>query len=152
MSRPSQGGDVGRRTSAWDVGIAPGEPQAPPTSYSTVPRRANSYAALPLKQRPTRDRCSGRRYRDAVPGRARARVLVTRRLPPGGLDPLADGGHEVIQRPDDEPFTHGELVRAASDADAIISVLTDRIDRAVIAGAPKLRVVANEIGRASCRE
>jgi glyoxylate reductase len=41
------------------------------------------------------------------------------------------------------PLTHSELVSAASDADAIISVLTDRIDRAVIAGAPRLRVVAN---------
>jgi glyoxylate reductase len=84
-----------------------------------------------------------RRYRDAVPGPARPRVLVTRRLPPGGLHPLAEAGYDIIQRPHDEPFTHGELVRAASDADAIISVLTDRIDRAVIAAAPKLRVVAN---------
>jgi glyoxylate reductase len=41
------------------------------------------------------------------------------------------------------PLAHSELVSAASDADAIISVLTDRIDRAVIAGAPRLRVVAN---------
>ena len=78
-----------------------------------------------------------------MPGPARRRVLVTRRLPPGGLDPLADAGHEVVQRPDDEPFTHGQLVEAAADADAIISVLTDPIDRAVIAAAPKLRVVAN---------
>jgi glyoxylate reductase len=95
------------------------------------------------KPSPTRDLGSGRHYRDAVPGPARPRVLVTRRLPPGGLDPLADAGHEVVQRPDDEPFTHEELVRAASDADAIISVLTDRIDGAVIAAAPRLRVVAN---------
>ncbi len=79
----------------------------------------------------------------AVPGPSPRRVLVTRRLPSGGLDPLVDAGHDIVQRPDDQPFTHGELVRAASDADAIISVLTDRIDRAVIAGAPKLRVVAN---------
>jgi glyoxylate reductase len=64
-------------------------------------------------------------------------------LPPGGLDPLAHAGHEIVQRPDDVPLTHGELAREASGADAIISVLTDRIDREVIAGAPKLRVVAN---------
>ena len=68
------------------------------------------------------------RYRDAVPGPSPRRVLVTRRLPSGGLDPLAEAGHDIVQRPDDQPFTHGELVRAASDADAIISVLTDRID------------------------
>jgi glyoxylate reductase len=64
-------------------------------------------------------------------------------LPPGGLDPLAHAGHEIVQRPDDVPFTHPELAKAASGADAIISVLTDRIDREVIAGAPRLRVVAN---------
>jgi glyoxylate reductase len=64
-------------------------------------------------------------------------------LPPGGLDPLAHAGHDIVQRPDDVPLTHDELAREASGADAIISVLTDRIDREVIAGAPKLRVVAN---------
>jgi glyoxylate reductase len=78
-----------------------------------------------------------------VSGPAPRRVLVTRRLPSGGLDPLADAGHQLLQRSDDVPLTHSELVSAASDADAIISVLTDTIDRAVIAGAPKLRVVAN---------
>jgi glyoxylate reductase len=78
-----------------------------------------------------------------VSGPAPRRVLVTRRLPSGGLDPLSDAGHELLQRSDDVPLTHSELVSAASDVDAIISVLTDTIDRAVIAGAPKLRVVAN---------
>jgi hypothetical protein len=37
------------------------------------------------------------------------RVLVTRRLPDGGLDPLAD--HELIgPNADDAPFSHDELV------------------------------------------
>lgn len=71
-----------------------------------------------------------------------SRVLVTRRLPPGGLDPLA--GHELVQRPDDAPLDHGELVTAARDVDAVVCLLTDRIDAEVLeAGAPRLRVVAN---------
>ena len=41
-----------------------------------------------------------------------ARVLVTRRLPAGGLDPLVDAGHELVERADDSPFTHDELVAA----------------------------------------
>jgi glyoxylate reductase len=73
-----------------------------------------------------------------------ARVLVTRRLPDGGLDPLADAGHELILRADDEPLTHAQLVQAAAEVDAIVCLLTDRIDRAVLeAGAGRLRVVAN---------
>jgi len=72
-----------------------------------------------------------------------ARVLVTRRLPPGGLDPLTEAGHELVE-PDGERFSHDEVVARAPDADAIVSLLTDRIDAAVLAaGAPRLRVVAN---------
>ena len=73
------------------------------------------------------------------------RVLVTRRLPDGGLDPLA--GHELVgPNADDAPFLHGELVAHASEVDAIVSVLTDKIDADVLlAGAKesRLRVVAN---------
>jgi glyoxylate reductase len=73
------------------------------------------------------------------------RVLVTRRLPDGGADPLA--GHDVVgPKPDDAPYTHEELVALAGECDAIISLLTDRIDAEVLeAGARsgRLRVVAN---------
>lgn len=69
-----------------------------------------------------------------------ARVLVTRQLPPGGLDPLE--GHELVQRESDEPFTHEELVDAVAGVDAIVCLLTDRIDAEVIA-AGRLRAVGN---------
>ncbi len=75
-----------------------------------------------------------------------ATILVTRRLPEGGLDPLARAGHTIVEPDDDTPLTHAELVTAARDADAIVCLLTDRIDRAVLeAGAEsgRLRVVAN---------
>lgn len=72
------------------------------------------------------------------------RVLVTRRLPDGGLDPLAREGVELLTRDGDEPCTHDELVEAARDVDAIVCLLTDRIDAEILrAGAPRLRVVAN---------
>jgi glyoxylate reductase len=70
-----------------------------------------------------------------------ARVLVTRRLPPGGLDPLE--GHELVQREGDRPLTHEELVDAVAGVDAIVCLLTDRIDAEVIAAAPNLEVVGN---------
>ena len=71
-----------------------------------------------------------------------ARVLVTRRLP-GGLDPLVEAGHEVIEPEGERPFTHDEVVEQASGVDAIVCLLTDQIDDAVLtAGTPRLKVVA----------
>lgn len=75
-----------------------------------------------------------------------ARVVVTRRLPVGGLDPLIEAGHEVVTNDDDHAFDAHELAAAAHDADAILALLTDRIDASVLeAGAAggRLRVVAN---------
>jgi glyoxylate reductase len=72
-----------------------------------------------------------------------ARVLVTRRLPPGGLDPLTQDGQELIEPDGDRAFTHDELVANAAEVDAIVCLLTDRIDAAVLSsGAPRLKVVA----------
>jgi glyoxylate reductase len=71
-----------------------------------------------------------------------AHVLVTRRLP-GGLDPLVEAGHEVVEPEGDRPFTHDEVVEQASGVDAIVCLLTDQIDDAVLtAGTPRLKVVA----------
>ncbi len=72
------------------------------------------------------------------------RVLVTRRLPEEGLAPLRAAGHDVVHRSDDEPYTPAELAVAAADVDAIVCLLTDRIDESVLRrGAPRLQVVAN---------
>ncbi len=67
---------------------------------------------------------------------------MTRRLPDGGLDPLA--AHELIgPNADDSPFTPDELRAHASTVDAIVCVLTDKIDAEVITAGSQLRVVAN---------
>ncbi|HXW34112.1 MAG TPA: D-glycerate dehydrogenase [Acidimicrobiales bacterium] len=74
-----------------------------------------------------------------------ARVLVTRKVPDGGLDPLVNAGHELVQRDDDIAWTIPELVEVAPTVDGIVCLLTDRVDAEVLdAGAEgKLRVVAN---------
>jgi glyoxylate reductase len=74
-----------------------------------------------------------------------ARVLVTRHLPPGGLEPLQAAGHDVVARELDTPYEHDELVAAAATVDAVICLLSDRIDAEVLgAGARSmLRVVGN---------
>jgi glyoxylate reductase len=74
------------------------------------------------------------------------RVLVTRRLTPGGTDPLADAGHEIVTANDDDvPLTPAELEAGAADSDGIVCLLTDRIDAAVLEAGHggRLRVVAN---------
>jgi glyoxylate reductase len=71
------------------------------------------------------------------------RVVVTRRLPEGGLDPLVAAGVELVTNDADEPRSKAELCAAAADADALVCVLSDRIDADVLAaGAGRLRVVA----------
>ena len=70
-----------------------------------------------------------------------ARVLVTRPLPDGWLDPLAAAGHEAVVL-GDGPLTHGELVGAIDGYDALVCTITDRVDRDVFAAAAaRLRVV-----------
>jgi glyoxylate reductase len=74
-----------------------------------------------------------------------ARVLVTRRLTPGGTDPLHEAGHEIVASGDDVPLTPDELEARAGDSDGIVCQLTDRIDATVLRAGHvgRLRVVAN---------
>ena len=57
-----------------------------------------------------------------------ARVLITRRLPEGGLDPLLAAGHEVVPNDEDRPYATADLAAAAREVDAIVCLLTDRIE------------------------
>ncbi|HEY1831467.1 MAG TPA: D-glycerate dehydrogenase [Acidimicrobiales bacterium] len=61
------------------------------------------------------------------------RIIVTRHLTPGGLDPLLEAGHEIVIREEDIPFTANELEAAAADCDGLLCLLTDRIDERVLA-------------------
>jgi glyoxylate reductase len=73
------------------------------------------------------------------------RILVTRHLPEGSLDPLVSAGHEIVQEAHDRVLSPAELTAAAPAVDGIVCLLTDQIDHAVLeAGAAgRLRVVAN---------
>lgn len=67
-------------------------------------------------------------------------VVLTADLPAEGVAPLRAAGFDVVQLSGGD----GDLTRAAADADALVCLLTDRVDRAVLeAGAGRLRVVAN---------
>ena len=70
------------------------------------------------------------------------RVFVTASLPGKGLDKLSES-FKVEVFPEDRSITHNELMEGAKEADALITLLTDRVDRAVINSSPNLRVIAN---------
>jgi glyoxylate reductase len=65
-------------------------------------------------------------------------TLVTAELPPGSLDALHEAGHDVVRLDDGR-----DLVDAVGAADALVCLLTDRVDRAVLEAGRRLRVVAN---------
>ena len=69
------------------------------------------------------------------------RVFVTRRLPGDALERLAKHA-EVDLWPGDLPPPYDELRRRTAAADALICLLTDRIDAALIDASPRLRVIS----------
>ena len=74
-----------------------------------------------------------------------ARVLVTRRLPTAGWTRWSKPGTSSSNPTATRRFTHDELVGVAAEVDAIVCLLTDRIDAAVLAAgrAAACKVVAN---------
>jgi glyoxylate reductase len=69
-------------------------------------------------------------------------VVVTRAIPRAALDLLARHAH-VDANEADAAYAPAELAARARDADAIVALLTDRIDDALLARCPRVRVVAN---------
>jgi glyoxylate reductase len=71
------------------------------------------------------------------------RVLITRPIPePGPNIVRAVAGH-VEQHPHDRPMTRDELLRGVAGCDAVLCLLTDRIDPEVMDAATGCRVFAN---------
>jgi glyoxylate reductase len=71
-----------------------------------------------------------------------ARVLVTRRLPFPALDALR-AAHDVDEFAGELPAPPDLLRELAANAEGVLCLLTDRIDAALLDGAPNLRVVSN---------
>lgn len=74
---------------------------------------------------------------------SRPRIVVTRRVPDSALELLRAVG-DVWVSPHDRPLTTAELEEAVAGADAVVSLLHDRIDGALLdAAGDQLRCVAN---------
>jgi len=70
------------------------------------------------------------------------RVLLTRRIPSSVLS-LLEAEHTVDLYSGDGAIPRDELIRRVADADAVISVLTDRIDGELLDAGAALKIVAN---------
>jgi glyoxylate reductase len=72
-----------------------------------------------------------------------AKVFVTYKIPDMGLNLLKEK-FEVIINPYDRLLTKDELIKAASNFDALITMLADTIDKDVLeSGKDRLKIVAN---------
>src|SRR5919205_1086696 len=72
----------------------------------------------------------------------RPRVFVTRRIPPVGLDRIAAACTAEVW-PERLPPPYDLIRRKVADCDGLVSLLTDRIDAALLDAAPRLKVVSN---------
>lgn len=73
----------------------------------------------------------------------RPRLLLTRRIPEPGFS-LVHEAFAVTGGDEDRPLARDKLLRGASEVDAILCLLTELIDGAVMdAAGPRLRVISN---------
>jgi glyoxylate reductase len=72
------------------------------------------------------------------------KVVVTHPVPAPAVELLREQGFEVMVGPSEDPYAPEELARLVAGADAVVPLLIDQIDEAVLdAAGPQLRVVAN---------
>jgi glyoxylate reductase len=69
-------------------------------------------------------------------------VFVTRQIDPGALMRLSNAAR-VLVWDKEMPPSAAALRAALTNADAVLSMVTDKIDASTIAGAPRLRVISN---------
>src|SRR3989304_3856566 len=70
-------------------------------------------------------------------------VYVTRQIHEEGINLLKKFCQTVEVNPYDRPLTYDELLRQVNGSDAILTMLSDRIDERVINEAKSIKVIAN---------
>ncbi|MFO8192414.1 MAG: D-glycerate dehydrogenase [Bacillota bacterium] len=70
-------------------------------------------------------------------------VFITRLIPEVGISILQKAGFEIKIHEENRPMTRSELGRAFKKADAVITMLYDRIDDSLLDGALRLKILAN---------
>lgn len=71
------------------------------------------------------------------------KIYITRKIPEAAKKLLAAEGYKVSEYKEDKPITKDELISKGKNADAVISLLTDKIDKDVLNHLPKCKIIAN---------
>jgi len=86
------------------------------------------------------------------------KVVITRKLPGDAEQMIRNASHDVWIHEDDCVIPRDLLLEKVQDADALITLLTDKVDVELLENAPKLKIVANyavgfdNIDVAACQE
>lgn len=74
-----------------------------------------------------------------------SKIYVTRQIPESGIEKLKEAGHEVIVSEKDGVLTKEELIAALEEnnPDAVLCLLTDKIDADIFDAAPNAKVFAS---------
>lgn len=71
------------------------------------------------------------------------KVFITREIPEAGVEILKKKGFDISIYKKDLPIIRKELIKSVKDCDALISLLTDKIDKEVIDSMSRCRIIAN---------
>lgn len=73
------------------------------------------------------------------------KIYITRRIPDAGIKMLQDKGYEIDINPENRVHTEAELleVMKKKEYDAVITLLTDTVDKDMFDACPTLKIVAN---------
>ncbi len=73
------------------------------------------------------------------------KIFVTRPIPKEGLDMLREKGYEVVvnEAARDRVATKEEVLAGVADADALLSILTEKIDAEIMDAGKNLKIIAN---------
>jgi len=71
------------------------------------------------------------------------KVFITRKIPHIGIELLKKKGYTLNIFKPERPIKPEELIRGAKDADAVITLLTDKIDDFIMSKLPKLKIISN---------
>lgn len=71
------------------------------------------------------------------------KVFFTRTLPGNAVDLLIDKGFDVTVFGKDRQITKSELIKYAKDADGIVSLLSDKIDKEILSKLDNCKIIAN---------
>ncbi len=74
-----------------------------------------------------------------------SKIYVTRNITDQGLNMLKEKGHDVVVNPEDRVLSKQELIAVLvrEKPDALLCLLTDKIDGEVLDAAPQLKIIAN---------